>query len=204
MSTLAEFYEGGPNTWNEAFPPMCLTTHWDPTSVSDHILPRFQASMPLDPRPSTRICYRYSSIDNTVPIQVDASAITDAPIYPPGGAAGKGFPYQQYSANIEKEADVFRMREPLTKCSERRYIPEGGHAPTYVGERNVPGANLENTTTLSPQVSQVTFQAGCRNQDDYDAWNRSSRLFSNPTRYDRTTMVPKNLPKADSRYSLAC
>lgn len=200
MSTLSEFYEGGPKTWNEAFPPICMTTHWDPTQITNRVLPEFQASMALDPRPSTRVCHKYSLEE----LANNESLKEQHPVYPPGGAAGKGFPYDKYSANIEKEADVLRLNRPLTKCSERRYIPEGGHAPSYVGERNVPGANFENSTTLSPQLSQITFQAGCRNKDDAESWNRSSRLFFNPTRYDRTTMVPNNLRTSESRYSLAC
>jgi len=206
MNSLDEMYEGGPKTWNEAFPPVCITAHWDPTLITDRILPRFTHSMPYDPRQSTRICYRYYSLsqENTPEEKAQDKAHANDYMFPPGGAAGKGFPYEQYSANIDRESDLWRLGESLTKCAEKRYIPEGGVAPATISTHNVPGAIVDNSTTLSPLVTTVQSQAGCRNADDQAAWNRSSRLFANPTRYDRTTSVPDNLKKSVSRYALAC
>ena len=63
MSSLDAFYAGGPKTWNEAFPPVCLTTHWDPTALTNHILPQpTQRNLALDPRPSSKICTEYYDI----------------------------------------------------------------------------------------------------------------------------------------------
>lgn len=200
MSSLDEYYEGGPKTWEEAFPPICVKPRYDPTLVTNHILPNFQHSMAYDPRPSTRICYSYKSLTQENPVQEESKG----EVFPPGGAAGRGFPYEQYIQNIDKESDLYRLDEPLTRCAEKRYIPENNMAPKSISYNNVPGAKLDNSTTLSPLVSVVKNQAGCRNKDDAEAWNRSSRLFFNPTKYDRTLMTPSDLKQAEANRSLAC
>jgi hypothetical protein len=192
--SLNEFYDNGPKTWAEAFPPICVTPRYDPTLVTNHILPTFHQSMVYDPRPDTRICYSYKSLTQKNPKQEE---ITD--VMPPGGAAGRGFPYGAYVQNIDRESDIYRLGEPLTKCAEKRYIPVNHVAPKSISDRDVPGAKFDNSTTLSPLLTTITKEAGCRNADDQEAWNRSSRLFFNPTKYDRTSMVPKDLKQAESR-----
>ncbi len=201
MSSLAEFYEGGPKTWNEAFPPVCIQARYDPTLVTNHVLPKFQHSMAYDPRPATRICYSYKSLtqENLVnPMEENKN------VFPPGGPAGKGFPYEMYAENVDMESDLLRLDEPLTKCAEKRYIPSSNEELKSVGNHKVPGANFDNKSTMSPYVTIVQKQAGCREADDQAAWNRSSRMFFNPTRYDRTNMVPNDLQKPASQYNLAC
>ena len=200
MGSLNDFYGEGPKTWNEAFPPICVTPRFDNTLVTNHILPKFQHSMVYDPRPATRICYSYKSLSQKNPQQEDSTNN----VWPPGGAAGKGFSYDRYVQNIDTESDLYRLDEPLTRCGEKRYIPENNTPPQIISDRKVPGANFDNSTTLSPLLTKITKQSGCRNKDDADAWNRSSRLFFNPTRYDRTTMVPNDLKQASSRYAVAC
>jgi hypothetical protein len=191
---LEEFYEGGPKTWEEAFPPICVKARYDPTLVTDHILPKFEHSMAYDPRPSTRICYSYKSLTQENPVQPEPDAI-----FPVGGPASRGFPYEVYQKNVDNESNILRLNEPLTRCAERRYIPSSQAEVDSVGNRTIPGANLGNSSTLSPLVTEVVMQAGCRQQDDQAAWARSSRMFFNPTRYDRTNMVPANLHQAESR-----
>ena len=201
MSTLAEFYEGGPRTWEEAFPPICVKARYDPTLVTNHILPKFQHSMAYDPRPATRICYSYKSLTQENPVQGPANPDE---IYPVGGPAGRGFPYEQYAENVDQESTLLRLEERLTKCADRRYLPRNQQEVDSVGNHNIPGADFRNAQTLSPMVTQVHKHAGCREQDDKEAWNRSSRLFFNPTRYDRTNMVPPDLKHPSSQYALAC
>ena len=200
MSSLAEFYEGGPKTWQEAFPPICVKARYDPTLVTDHVLPKFQHSMAYDPRPSTRICHSYKSLTQENPVQAP-NPIAD---FPAGGPAGKGFPYEVYAQNIDVESDLRRLDEPLTLCSEKRYIPKNPEELQTVGNHDIPGANFDNKSTLSPLVTEVRKQAGCRNADDQEAWSRSSRLFFNPTRYDRTNTTPHTLNKPSSQYVLSC
>ena len=204
MSTLSEFYEGGPKTWNEAFPPVCIKPRYDSTLVADHVLPKFQHNMVFDPRPSTRVCYIYHTTNPENPSKKQSEAPIDLSAYPPGGAAGKGFPFEQYQKSVEAESDLFRLDEHLTRCKEKRYIPSDDFEQRFVGRNEIPGTNYDSTQSLSPLATFVTKEAGCRNEDDKEAWNRSSRLFFNPTRYDRTTSVPSSLKKPESQYSLAC
>jgi len=203
MTSLDEFYAGGPKTWQEAFPPICVTSHWSPTDVSRHILPQTKRldSYAMDPRPSTRICTSYY---NTSP--GDAPLIqeqeqesffdtdTKADFIPLG--AGRGFAYDAYANNIGVEGDLFRLREPLTKCAEKRYVPRALPAHTNV----LPFANISNSSSLSPLATEVQTQAGCRQQDDEAAWNRSSRLFFNPTRSDRDP----RMARIEGRNTMAC
>ena len=226
MASLNAYYEGGPRTWNEAFPPVCITTHWDPTALATHVLPnKAQHDLALDPRPSAKICTEYydesagdASLQPTEynPPEIPAALRgINAPSqpqhkpgdyarFPPGGAAGYGFPYQGYETQVNSESDLQRLNEPLTRCAEKRYIPRGGLPAPEVSMNILPNAYLGNSSTLSPLLTEVKGQAGCRNQDDQAAWDRSARLFFNPTRYDRTNMVPQGLYAAQARSELLC
>ena len=209
MSSLDEYYKGGPKTTAEAFPPICQRTHWDPTSMTHHILP----SMPLvkhlalDPRPSSKICTTYynssagdSPLSNPAveaPIEVPASlrggnnnshsshsSRETSIVYPPGGAAGLGFPYTAY--NPDQESELNLLSRGLTKCAEGRYTPKA-YAPANNAVEGV-------SQGFATRALDVRKEAGCRGADDDAAWNRSSRMFMNPTRYDRTTGVPAKQP----------
>jgi hypothetical protein len=221
MSSLDEFYAGGPKTWNEAFPPICLRTHWDPTALSKHVLPTTdRIELPLDPRQATKICYGYyhtsfgdpqsKTYEDDKQPEIPTALLggqymtpvpTRSSVLPPGGAASLGFPYSAFQNNVSAESDLQLLRLPLTKCSERKYMPPNKTPPSNIDTNIVPGAN---NTTLSPLATVVAKQVGCRGQDDEAAWNRSSRLFYNPTKYDRTTSVPQNLKIAESNNSLRC
>ena len=51
----------------------------------------------------------------------------------------------------------------------------------------------------------VKTSTHCRAEDDDVAWNKSSRLFFNPTRYDRMSEVPPAQSKqAESKFALRC
>jgi hypothetical protein len=218
MAELETAYNQGPQTWNEAFPPICLRSHWDPTAVSQMILPgAAQRDLAMDPRPASMICRQYyttSAGDASLPTSTNTflepvpaplrggptrpdATVAQVP-FPPGGAAGKGFPYTGFNTNAE--SDVLRIGEHLTKCAEKRYIPPGGTPAPTMGMRELPGADQNPNI----RANVVTTSTHCRAEDDQDAWNRSSRLFFNPTRYDRTTMIPANLKQAESKMALRC
>lgn len=222
MAELELAYNQGPRTWNEAFPPICLRSHWDPTAVAQMILPgntTQQHDLAMDPRPASMICRQYyttsagdtplaSSNHATTFLEPIPAPLRGGPIrpaaataqvpFPPGGAAGIGFPYAGFYPNAE--SDVLRLREHLTKCAEKRYIPIGGAPAPTTGLREVPGADQNPNI----RANIVTTTTHCRAEDDQEAWNRSSRLFFNPTRYDRTTMVPADLKQAESKMALRC
>ena len=210
MSSLEDFYKGGPKTTAEAFPPICLRSHWNPTMMTNHILPSMplQNSLAMDPRPSSKICTTYfnsSAGDAPLanppvekPLEVPAALrggmqrVEPAPssVFPPGGAAGRGFPYADFDPDEESELDL--LNYPLTKCSEGRYIPQK-YAPAT---NELQGVRQKFTE----KALDVASLAGCRGADDDAAWQRSSRMFMNPTRYDRTAGVPTGLrgPNKDS------
>lgn len=199
---LNSFYEGGPRTWNDAFPPICLRTHWDNTAVNKHILPNLpeRPHLVLDPRQATKICYGYyhtsfgdpssTSYDDDastkeIPTALKgASWATSEPsishVFPPGGSASRSFPYEEYARAVDMESNLQLLNLPNTKCATKKYQPANGVAPDSTN--NIPGANPD---TLSPFVTVVNKSTGCRAEDDSAAWARSSRLFFNHTKYDR-------------------
>jgi len=221
--SLDSFYAGGPRTWEEAFPPVCLRTHWDPTAVTKHILPNLpqRTTLPLDPRQATKICYGYyhtgfgdtksdSYEDDSSTVAIPAALrgavwashnTQPSDVLPPGGAAGRGFPYSHYAQQIDSESDLQLLNLPNTRCADKKYIPTHGKPPQSIADNNIPGANPD---ILSPFATVVAKSTHCRAQDDAAAWNRSSRLFFNPTKYDRTQGVPKGTHLPDSLTSLRC
>ena len=218
MADLESAYTQGPKSWNEAFPPICLRTHWDPTAVSRQILPgAAQRNLAMDPRPAAMICKQYYTTSAGDAPLASYPALEQMQIphalrggmqrpdaseqqvpFPPGGAAGLGFPYESY--NPAAESDVLRLREHLTKCAEKRYVPHGSVPSPDMSMHNVPGADQH------PNIAAniVKTSTNCRAEDDAAAWNKSSRLFFNPTRYDRTTDLPPTLKQAESKFALRC
>jgi hypothetical protein len=204
-ANLDEFYAGGPATFAAAFPPVCVTSHWDPMLVEQHILPA-QNTVPLalDPRQAVQICRQYYTespadalpaglVESAEPLEIPAAL--QGPVryirqsegpraIPPGGAASLGVPYSIYSQFVDQESDVLRLDERLTKCKEFRYQPK-------------PEQLADQTNVLPNQPAELAFRplgapvelprtvAGCRALDDSQAWNRSARLFFNPTKLDR-------------------
>lgn len=211
--TLDEQFAGGPRTFQEAFPPYCLSSAtWDPTRVVKSVLPDPNTPVPpqvLDPRQAVQMCRQYyteSPADKLPPgvleadkplpipaalqgpvefIRPEASRLP-APV-PPGGAAGLGAPYSVWAAEVDREADLLRLTEKLTKCKEYRYTPQS--AQLAADQTNVvPGQPAELALEKLAPVLKVHGGAaltGCREEDDDKAWNRSGRLFFNCTRQDR-------------------
>jgi hypothetical protein len=203
LPELGSFYDGGPRTVAEAFPPVCLKTHWNPTAVTRHILP--DPNTPyvpqvFDPRPHARICTGYYDnsqgdaplpegvLENQYPPEIPTTlqgppVLTDGAVpMPPGGAAGRGVPYSIYAAAVDQESDVYRLDERLTKCKERRYQPRDAELTAIqTASEGLWGAGVGD----SEPALVVTQEAGCRQEDDQSAWNRSARLFFNHTKLDR-------------------
>jgi hypothetical protein len=214
-SELDEFYSGGPRTFAEAFPPVCIRSHWDPTMITARVLPQagMQANLALDPRESFRICTQYFTASaGDAPLA--AAPVPPPPaipaelrggphrpmtghgfFYPPGGAASTGFPYKGFHSDTE--SDILRLDEPLTKCAEMRYMPRNGFPAPTMGTNTITG--IDQRPAMDSHLLNTGTLAGCREADDRAAAERSSRLFFNPTRYDRTIGVPKNLRRAESQ-----
>ncbi len=200
---LDDFFAGGPATFQAAFPPVCLGSHWDPMLVEQHILPAQKAApLAMDPRQAVQVCRQYYTespadalpaglVESAQPMEIPAALkgpvqyirTAEGPrVTPPGGAASLGVPYNLYAAN--QESDLLRLDERLTKCKELRYQPK----PEQLA--------ADQTNVLpqhDPELAFRTFapfelprhMTGCREQDDVLAWNRSARLFFNTTKQDR-------------------
>ena len=183
MASIDDAYDGAPRTWQEAFPPICLRTHYDPCAMSSYILPPAGRPVPdFDPRPAVRICTSYYSMTRgdsapatiqTAPPKIPAafcgaklSESIEFPVPVPGG----------FDANIE--SSLTGKTEPLTKCSEKRYI--------------------SNTIVNAPRSDIVGFAAAayapyeppanpslCAQQDLDAAAARSAQPFLNHTRTQR-------------------
>jgi hypothetical protein len=160
--------------------PVCPLWYWDATAVTRHVLPPYAMDPPVlaeDPRPSVKNCTFYTPLEGS-----PGSGAT--PIMP-GGAAGLSMPYDQYQHAVNRESDLFRLDEDLTRCKERRYIPTN---PELYKKEPLRASGRSKGAPPIP----VPHPAGCREEDDRLAAARSSRLFFNPTRYDRM-----NTPRKD-------
>ncbi len=213
IMTLDMQFAGGPRTFAEAFPPYCLgSATWDPTRVVKSVLPDPNTPVPqqvLDPRQAVQVCRQYYTespadalpagvLEADVPLPIPPALQgpvefmrpeamkLPAPV-PPGGAAGLGAPYSVWAAEVDREADLLRLTEKLTKCKEYRYQPQA--AQLVADQTNVlpdfMGATAELAYAMPAPALKVVGRAGCREADDDQAWNRSARLFFNCTRQDR-------------------
>jgi len=184
--------------------------------VVKHVLPETYAAGLLDPRPASKICFAYhhssagdaplplappSTVPSTPPqflggMHTPRNAALGPAAWPPGGAAELGFPQRGFKPDVE--TDVLRIDEPLTKCAEKRYIPPQG----IPAARDFTNVVEGSTPPAAPEVLGGPH-AGCREADFAAAWARSDRLFFNPTKYDRSTMVPPGAVRmATSRHAL--
>jgi hypothetical protein len=226
---LAAVYPTGPQTADEAFPPICLRSHWDPTMLVRHVLPELlnPYEQPLDPRPSTKISTGYYSEGaGDAPIQVPTpentriqippallmserrpwTPYTGVPYLPPGGTAGRGVPFGAFDADAESDTQL--LAYPLVRCPQGKFQPTEADVAAAQLQRPVPRSTAYPRGLYAPDMNNAALPplggpAGCREADDREAWNRSARTFFNPTRYDRTTNVPVHLRLSESRYALA-
>ncbi len=200
---LDDFFAGGPTTFQAAFPPVCLGSHWDPLLVEQHILPpRELAPLALDPRQAVQVCRQYYTespadalpagvVESVQPMEIPAALQgprqyirpAEGPrAIPPGGSASLGVPYSLFSPI--QESDLLRLDERLTKCKELRYQPKPEQLAA--DQTNVlPNQPPELAFHTFAPVEPLQNPTGCREQDDALAWNRSARLFFNSTKLDR-------------------
>jgi len=169
--------------------PVCPLWHWDATAVTRHILPPKTLERPIlaeDPRSSVKNCTRYSRYEFN-------AGSGRVPLFP-GGAPSISMPYAQYVENVNRESDLFRLDEDLTRCVSRRYVPTNPELYKQEPLRATPLPHLYSAPLAVPAP------AGCREADDQAAAARSSRLFFNPTRYDRMYTPREDQAKGALQY----
>lgn len=158
------------------FPPVKIRTHWDPTMVLRHTLPQGHISLPMDPRPWTRINMEYTTAGEEGP----APSADPSIVLPPGGA---NYPPNHYLQSIDDESQLRRLDRALGTAEASQYIPhrlEESVVPTRHGRQSRFVSELE-----SPQVLLRSGPYPCREEADLQNLSRSPALFNNATKQDR-------------------
>ena len=166
----------------ELFPPMCLRSHWDATKILTHILPDQHVDLPLDFRPYVKICKNYVT---SAPAEV-APLPPKNMVFPMGG---EFYPPGRYSANINKESVLHYLDRTLDRwCQKDEYVSpltsDMYIANSTVVRTKAPTSALVQELAMPKAVTRESAYH-CRTENDIKLWNRSPRLFSNPTKQDR-------------------
>jgi hypothetical protein len=164
------------------FTPVCLRTHWDPTEMLRHIIPQQKVDLPQDFRPWVKVCKNYVTSAPAIPAPMPPKNM----VFPPGG---EFYPPGRYSANIDKESVLRTLNHPLDKwCPTTKYIPRED-SDMYVAGSTVPdrkkGSSAFVDELAMPQALLRTDIYTCRSENDTKYFDRSPRLFNNPTKQDR-------------------
>lgn len=164
------------------FTPVCLRTHWDPTEILRHILPQQKVGLPEDFRPWVKVCKNYVTSGPTVPSPMPPKDM----VFPMGG---EFYPPGRYAANIDKESVLRTLNHPLDKwCPSTKYIPSQ-NSNMYVAGSTVPDRKPMSDAFVNelamPQALLRTDTYTCRSENDTKYFDRSPRLFNNPTKQDR-------------------
>lgn len=164
------------------FPPVCLRTHWDPTRMLAHILPQQKVALPLEFRPWVRVCKEYVTSAPATPAPMPPSNM----VFPTGG---EFYPPGRYSASIDTESVLRTLDHPLDKwCPGSHYVPRQD-SDLFVAGRTVPDRGPVSSAFVSelamPKALLRTDTYTCRSANDSAYFQRSGRVFNNPTKQDR-------------------
>lgn len=168
---------------SQMFPPVCLKTHWDPTQMIRHILPHQRVALPQDPRPLVRVCKQYRT---SAPAEMAPMPPTHM-VFPTGG---QFYPPGRYASRIDDESALRTLDQPLNKwgAGATQYIPEE-ESTLYVAGSTVPERQPTSNAFIAelamPQALLRTDERTCRSENDTLYFERSRRLFNNPTKQDR-------------------
>ena len=171
------------STTTPFFPPVCLKSHWDPTSMLRRIVPQGPSQpLPLDFRPWVKVCMNYTTSGQT----------ELAPNPPAGmvfGPGGTFYPPGRYAQAIGDESALRRLDRPLGTCDDKQYEPNP-NGDMYHPEILVPhygGTTSKMVSELAmPRVLiRPTGGYNCRSQDDVLNVSRSREMFNNSTKQQR-------------------
>jgi hypothetical protein len=184
LQTPSESVSGFPfaSVEGNLFTPVCLQTHWDPTQMLRHIIPQQKVGLPEDFRPWVKVCKNYVTSGPTIPAPMPPNDM----VFPSGG---EFYPPGRYSANIDVESNLRTLDHPLDKwCPSTKYIPRQS-SNMYVSGSTVPDRKALSDAFVSelsmPQALLRTDIYTCRSENDTKYFDRSPRLFNNPTKQDR-------------------
>jgi hypothetical protein len=146
-----------------------------------HTLPQQQLSLPLDPRPWTRICMEYTSAG-----PAEAAPSVPAEVDLPSG--GQFYPPTRYQNAIDNESALRRLDRPLGTRETEQYLPSitGDMFNNRALLRPRTAADSRYISELSmPQALLRTGPYPCREEADLVNLSRSKNLFNNATKQDR-------------------
>jgi len=178
------FVSGFPfeNVEGNLFTPVCLRTHWDPTQMLKHIIPQQKVGLPEDFRPWVKVCKNYVTSGPAIAAPMPPKDM----VFPPGG---EFYPPGRYAANIDQESILRTLDHPLDRwCPTTKYIPSQDSS-LFVPGSTVPDRRPTSDAFVSelsmPQALLRTDIYTCRSENDTKYFDRSPRLFNNPTKQDR-------------------
>ena len=146
------------------------------------ILPQQHVTLPQDFRPLVKICKQY----------VTSGPATSSPmppkdmVFPMGG---EFYPPGRYAAAIDKESVLRTLDRQLDSwCETDQYIPSPASS-LYVSGSTLPDRKAVSNAFVSelamPKALLRLNKETCRSHNDTDYYERSGRLFNNPTKQDR-------------------
>ena len=180
------------------FPPVCLRSHWDPTQILRRTLPQQQVSLPLDIRPLVKMCHGPSTpgllgmrgTARTVegPMQYVTSGPAESSPMPPAGMVfpmgGTFYPPGRYAAAVDRESVLKALDRPLGRDTSN-YIPSLDSSLYHISVLPPRTARRTVTELEMPQALLRLNGETCRSSNDSAYFQRSGRLFMNPTKQDR-------------------
>ena len=166
----------------DLFPPVCLRTHWDPTQMLRHIIPQQKVDLPQDFRPWVKVCKNYVTSGPAIKAPMPPKNM----VFPPGG---EFYPPGRYAAAIDQESKLRTLNWKLDKwCDKGRYLPPT-NGDMFVAGKLVPDRKPVTDAFVQelamPQALLRTDVFTCRSENDTKYFDRSPRLFNNPTKQDR-------------------
>ena len=160
------------------FPPVCLRSHWDPEQISRRTLPTQLVSLPLTPRPWTKVCMDYVT---TAEFE-QAPRPSDDVVFPSGA------PPTRYIEAIDRESMLHRLDRPLGTCEREQYQPARS-GNMFMPNSTVPTRTYVNNRFIQelsfPQALMRSEVYDCRKEQDMISMSRSPKLFNNTTKQDR-------------------
>ncbi len=172
------------------YPPVCLKTHWDPTTILRRTLPSGAAlALPLDPRPWTRVCMQYTTAGE----QERAPDVPASVVLPSGG---QFYPPGRYQAAIDEESQLRRLDRPLGTCEGNQWEPslrsDMFNAHVLVPDRAPPADPTRVHEISFPRALLRTGPYDCREANDRAAVAMTSDfIFNNATKQDRYKTMGK-------------
>jgi len=161
------------------FPPVCIRSHWDPEMIIRRSLPSVRVSLPLDPRPLTKVCMEYVTDS---PFEM-APRPPDSLVFPSGGAF---YPPTRYRNAVDRESLLKRLDRPHGTCEKEQFTPE---YDMYTPNSTVPDRGKPNDRFIQelafPMALMRSGTYDCRRNNDEEAMSLNAKMFNNATKQNR-------------------